>query len=138
MPTSPSPTRSTGTLTIVVHTAGDALPVPGAQVTVTTVDESNGGFLRTVMTDENGRTPPLILETPPAAGSLTPGGIRPYAVYRIRTQKDGFYTNENREVPLFAGVNSVQPVELIPKPPYESEEITPTENTDFTSGQQLY
>ena len=89
------------------------------------------------LTDENGRAPTLILETPPAAGSLTPGGIRPYAVYRIRTEKEGFYTNENREVPLFAGVNSVQPVELIPLPPYQSAEITPEQNTDFTSGQQL-
>ena len=40
-------------------------------------------------------------------------------------------------VPLFAGVNSVQPVELLPRPPYESEDIQPTQNTDFTSEQQL-
>lgn len=137
MPNSSSPIRATGTLTVVVHTAGDALPVPNARVTVTTLDGDNGGFLRTVVTDEDGRAPTLILETPPAAGSLSPGGIRPYAVYRIRTEKEGFYTVENRDVPLFAGVNSVQPVELIPLPPYESSEITPEQSTDFTSGQQL-
>ena len=131
-----SAVRSTGTLTVVVHTAGDALPVPGARVIVTTVN-GDTPFLRTVTTDESGRAPTLILETPPAAGSLTPGGIRPYAVYRIRTEKEGFYTNENREVPLFAGVNSVQPVELIPLPPYESGEIKPEQSTGFTAGQQL-
>ena len=135
----PNPTqgpRATGTLTVVVHTAGNALPVPGAYVTVSTADEE-GDFSRTVVTDESGRAPTLILETPPASASLTPGGARPYAVYSIRTEKEGFYTNENSMVPLFAGVNSVQPVELLPRPPYESENIQPMQNTDFTSEQQL-
>lgn len=129
--------RATGTLTVVVHTAGNALPVPGAQVTITAAEEEGGGLMRAVLTDENGRTPTLILSTPPASASLSPGGLRPYAIYRIQTKKEGFYTNENKEVPLFAGVNSVQPVELLPRPPFDSETLTPTENTDFTSSQQL-
>ena len=98
----PNPTqgpRATGTLTVVVHTAGNALPVPGAYVTVSTADEE-GDFSRTVVTDESGRAPTLILETPPASASLSPGGVRPYAVYSIRTEKEGFYTNENSMVPV--------------------------------------
>lgn len=134
--TAPTP-LATGTLTVVVHTAGGALPVPDAHVTISSIEEGNGDFLRTVLTDENGRTPTLILETPPASTSLSPGGVRPYAVYNVRTEREGFYTNENHRVPLFAGVNSVQPVELLPLPPYENEAITPTGDTDFTSGQSL-
>ena len=129
--------RATGTLIVVVHTAGDALPVPNAQVTISAVEAEGGGLIRSVLTDENGRTPTLILATPPASASRSPGGHRPYAVYRIQTKKEGFYTNENKEVPLFAGVNSVQPVELLPLPPFDSEALTPTENTDFTASQQL-
>ena len=131
----PSQARQTGTLTVVVNTAGGALPVPGAQVTVRSLEED--GFLRVLTTDENGRTPTLILEAPPTANSLAPGGTRPYAVYSVTVAKDGFYTNENKEVPLFAGVNSVQPAELLPLPPFESEEIQPMQNTIFSAGQQL-
>ena len=134
MPTSPD-ARQTGTLTVVVTTAGGALPVPGAQVTVRSLETD--GFLRRLQTDENGRTPTLILETPPVANSLVPGGVRPYAVYNVIVEKDDFYTSENREVPLFSGVNSVQPVELLPRPPYESEEIQPMQDTVFSAGQQL-
>lgn len=136
MPNSMQTTPSAGTLTIVVHTAGDALPVPGATVTVT-AGEGENRFYRTLVTDENGRTPPLRLAAPAAADSLSPGTGQPYAVYRVHTQKAGFYQNENRAVSLFAGVASVQPVELLPLPPYQSGRITPTENTDFTAGQQL-
>lgn len=136
MPNAIQDSLSTGTLTIVVHTAGDALPVPGATVTVTGGEERDP-FFRTLVTDANGRTAPLRLATPAAADSLSPGAGQPYAVYRIHTQKPGFYQNENRAVSLFAGVASVQPVELLPLPPYESGRIAPTENTDFTAGQQL-
>ncbi len=130
---SPSP-RSTGTLTIVVQTAGGALPVPGAKVTVS---DAGGSPLRRLTTDENGRTPTLILEAPPVGNSLFPGGNQPYAVYQIRTEKEGFYATDNHNAPIFAGINSVQPVELIPKPPYESNDLRPRQDTDFSSGQQL-
>ena len=43
--------RATGTLTVVVHTAGNALPVPGAQVTVTAAEEEGGGLMRAVLTE---------------------------------------------------------------------------------------
>ena len=125
--------RSTGTLTVVVQTAGGALPVAGAQVTVFAAD----GTRSIVVTDESGRSPTLILAAPPVADSLAPGGRQPYAVYTVTVSRDGFYSTENRQVPLFAGVNSVQPVELLPIPPYESEEIKPTQNTDFIAGQKL-
>lgn len=137
MPNSTFSPRATGTLTVVVRTASGALPVPDAQVTIRSGEGEEALFLRTVTTDESGRTPTLILEAPSREDSLSPGGAHPYAVYDIQTVKDGFYTGQNLSVPLFAGVHSVQPVELIPQPPYESDAIAPTQDTDFTSGQSL-
>ena len=131
----PTQSRATGTLTVAVYTAGGALPVPDAHVTVRAAGQD--GFFRTVTTDESGRTPTLILETPPVSGSLSPGGASPYAVYEITVERDGFYTNENRQVPLFAGVNAVQPVELLPVPPYEEDTLRPVQDTAFSAGQQL-
>ena len=39
MPTPTKGPHATGTLTVVVHTAGNALPVPGAYVTVSAAEE---------------------------------------------------------------------------------------------------
>ena len=124
-----------GYLTVVVRTASGALPIEGATVTVES-DEEGGRFIRTLYTNESGRTPLLQLETPAAAGSLAPGGVRPYAIYNIRVEKDGYYPHENRGAPVFAGVTSVQGVEMIPLSPY-GDGTPPVGSTDFSSGQSL-
>lgn len=128
--------RASGTLAVQIFTAGGALPVEGAAVTVRSGDGEEGSFIRTLYTDESGRTPPLALETPPASGSLSPGGIRPYAVYNVRVEREGFYPHENRNVPIFAGVTSVQSVEMIPLSPYGGG-VPPVGSTDLSSGQSL-
>jgi hypothetical protein len=124
-----------GVLTVIARTGGGALPVEGAAVTVRPLTEG-GSPIRTVYTDESGRTPPLSLNSPPAATSLSPGNARPYAVYEIVVEKDGFYTHRNQNAPIFTGVTSMQYAELIPRAPY-GDGTPPAGNTDFYTGQAL-
>lgn len=126
-----------GGLIVTVFTAGGALPVEGATVTVT--DPENGEtVLRTATTDRSGRTPRFVLPAEAASKSLSPDPtVRPYAVYGIRVVKDGYYTHENSGVPIFAGVNSLQPVELIPLSLYGPDTDRPEGNLFFTSEQTL-
>lgn len=124
-----------GILTVIARTGGGALPVAGAAVTVRPLTEG-GSPIRTVYTDESGRTPPLPLNAPPAATSLSPGRPRPYAVYEIIVEKDGFYLHRNQNAPVFSGVSSMQYAELIPRAPY-GDGAPPAGNTDFYTGQAL-
>ena len=127
--------RILGGLTVSVFTAGGALPIEGANVTVT---DTNGTVLRTASTDRSGRTPRFILPTVRAEEALSPNpSVRPYAVYGIRVTKDGYYTHENSGVPVFAGVHSLQPTELIPIALYAPEEALPQGNLAFSSAQTL-
>lgn len=128
--------RASGSLIVRTFTAQGALPVEGAAVTVRSAGEGGTPFLQTVYTDESGRTPILILDTPPAASSLSPGGARPYATYDIRVEKDGFFLHENHAVPVFSGVFSIQNAELIPLSPYGNG-TPPVGSTDFSSQQSL-
>ncbi len=126
-----------GLLTVAVRTAGLALPVCGAMVTVTEA-EAMSPPLRVLVTDDSGRTAPLELPAPQAEGSLTPGAaVRPYAIYRILVEKEGYYPHENEQVPVFAGVASLQPAELIPLAPYEQAETRPGGNLTYTASQTL-
>ena len=124
-----------GILTVIARTGGGALPVEGVAVTVRPLT-AGGSPIRTVYTDESGRTPPLALNAPPAATSLSPGNTRPYAIYEITAEKDGFYLHRNQNAPVFTGVTSMQYAELIPRAPY-GDGTPPAGSTDFYAGQTL-
>jgi hypothetical protein len=127
--------RNTGGLTVSVFTAGGALPLEGATVTVT---DTEGNILRTATTDRSGRTPRFVLPSVRAEEALTPNpSVRPYSIYGIRITKDGYYTHENSGVPVFAGITSVQPAELIPFSLYGQDGERPDGNLFFSSAQTL-
>ncbi len=122
---------ATGTLVVTASTAGGALPVAGALVTVRGASPENSGVLATVSTDRSGRTPRIMLPTPPAADSEKPGMERPYATYNIEVEKDGFFHQSFTNVPLFAGTTSIQPVNLYPLTEYAGDAQDPNpRNTD--------
>lgn len=124
-----------GKLSVRATTAGGVLPVPGATVTVRSA-EGEEDFLQVAYTDENGRTPVFLLHTPPAATSLSPGIPHPYATYTVRVESDGFFSYESRNVPVFAGVHSIQTADLIPRSPY-GDGRPPAGATDFSTSQTL-
>ena len=63
-------------------------------------------------------------------------GIRAFEI-DVRITKDGYYTHENSGVPVFAGVTSVQPAELIPFSLYGQDGARPDGNLFFSSAQTL-
>ena len=67
--------KNSGGLTVSVFTAGGALPIEGATVTVT---DSEGNVLRTATTDRSGHTPRFILPSVREEEALSPNpSVRP-------------------------------------------------------------
>ncbi len=106
-----------GYLIIQVSTAGKGLPVSGAHITVSTMDEKEQERVeRVLLTDRNGQTEKMALPAPSRENSLTPSGTDNYSTYKIQTEKEGYYPVENLEVPIFGGRTTIQQVALIPLP----------------------
>ena len=113
-----------GYLQVFVRTAGESLPVSGARVRI-----EGKGISRALLTDRSGRTERIPLPAPPAADSLSAGGRSPFASFRVTVEKEGFYTQVTENVPVFAGVGSLQPITLIGLAEYGSATLTPSDST---------
>ncbi|MBO5261846.1 MAG: hypothetical protein J6B45_02250 [Clostridia bacterium] len=107
-----------GFLIVKVKTASGALPVENAKVSIYEYlpNENSVGsaLLYSVLTDQDGKTPKLALDAKNKELSLSPGNVNPFSVYNIVVEKDGYYSNRYINVPIFQGITSIQPVELIP------------------------
>ena len=113
---SPIP-AGTGYLIVQVNTAGGAIPLPGAIVTVRDYDPETGqdvgNVIATMRTDRSGKTQRLSLPAPARALSQSPGSaILPYALYSIDVKTDRYFENYYASVPIFDGVVAVQPAVL--------------------------
>lgn len=106
------PENSYGYLQIKVRTAGGAIPVSRA---IVTVKDENENLLAVFFTDESGSTPILKVLAPPKENTSAPdsGGV-PFFQYNIDTDKAGYRSVRNIGVPVYPGITSIQPVELIP------------------------
>jgi hypothetical protein len=100
-----------GYLRLRVFTAGGAFPVENAHAYVSS---SGGDAVYSLITDVGGLTRTVALPAVPRAQSLSPGSDKPYSTYDIVITKDGYQTVEDINVPIFDGVTSIQPVELVP------------------------
>lgn len=98
-----------------VRSRGEALPVVGATVTVSGYQDGELRVLNVQLTDISGSTLPFEIETPPKSDSLTPTPSElPFSVISIEIDKSGFLTQIFAEVPIFSGITTIQPVQLIP------------------------
>lgn len=114
---SPSPDESgIGYITAEVTTGGGAVPVQNAVVLITKKQNGKNYLLKMLVTDESGSTETVALPAPNKAFSETPEpSEKPYADYYLSVYADGYYAQSDREVPVFSGVKSIQPIALIPK-----------------------
>ncbi len=106
-----------GYLKIIVTEAGGTIPIKGALVVITEYGDDDGesvNVLYSLTTDESGYTPTVALDAPVKSESMMPGAYQPYALYNINVVFDGYYPVESVGVPVFAGVTSIQPVNLLP------------------------
>ena len=107
----------TGYLIVRATTASQALPLEDATVSVYGDLPNFSSLVARMKTGNDGLTPKLALLTLPRSLSETPGnGVPPYATYRIAVSKPGFEPLEMYRVPIFDGITSIQPADLIPLP----------------------
>lgn len=107
----------TGYLIIRATTASEALPLEDALVTVYGALPDFSAAIARLKTGSDGLTPKLALTTPPRSLSQAPGSESlPFATYNITVQKQGYTPLSLYRVPLFDGVTSIQPADLIPLP----------------------
>jgi hypothetical protein len=105
-------TADYGYIVVKAVTAGGALPVERA---VVTVRDLNDRILSVMFTDRSGLTTPLKVLAPPKSNSSAPNtGLPPFYAYNIDTDKEGFISVRNIDVPVYPGITSVQTVELVP------------------------
>lgn len=104
-----------GTLVIRAYTAGGAIPLQNGKVRITGATEENRFFESYLITDNDGLTARITLPAPSASYSLAPGAAEaPYAVYDIEISAPGFYTKRLYGVSVFSGIDSFQPIAMIP------------------------
>ena len=104
-----------GYITVNVRTAGGALPVEGAVITISSSDGVNSTVIAVMTSDAAGVSDIVELPAPPRENSLTPGnGKAVCSFYTIDTDREGYYHVVNENVPIFDGVTAIQQVLLVP------------------------
>ncbi len=120
-----------GYLIVNVSTARGAIPLSDATVTVYYEEADNTGVYRVLTTNMSGKTEKIALPAPARALSESPGNEHPYATYTVTTEKDGYYTVTGTAVPIFDGITSIQPVEMLPLSEYDSDNVFPRYGLDI-------
>lgn len=103
-----------------VSIASGAMPVAGAKVSI----RQDGVELTASLTNQSGETEEIPLKAPPKALSEQyETELRPYSVYDVYTDKDGYVPVRNLNVPVFDGIVSIQGVSMRRLPDdYKGEE----------------
>ncbi|MBE6644983.1 MAG: hypothetical protein E7612_06365 [Ruminococcaceae bacterium] len=123
------PFDKTGTLIINASSAGGSLPTTGTVIRILGGTEENRDIQYSVITDIDGVSERIALPTPSRTLSMSPGTAEPsYALYNIEVSAPGFYTKRIFNVAVFDGVETVQPVNMIPIPIHENGVTYPRGN----------
>lgn len=101
-----------GYLTIQARTAHDAVPLSDVQITVT---DDQGNTLYQLVTDENGESQKVPLETLDQSFSQNAYFMgTPFISYNVLAQAAGFDSLYISEIPIYEGENAILPLNLIP------------------------
>ncbi len=105
-----------GFLRVAARTGDGAFPVEGASVTIAVRRNGTERLAYHLLTDDSGETPTVSMPAPPASLSQTPEDAQPFTIVDIRIFANGYFRAEMLNVPIFAGVTSLQTFQLIPLP----------------------
>lgn len=107
----------TGYIRVKVSSSNQALPVKGAGITISKNIDSQNYVIHQETSDRSGLTRNLPLPAPDDQSSMTPGGngTPRFAVYDMLVQRDGYVPVIYRSIPVFSGVVTVQPVQMVPQ-----------------------
>lgn len=101
-----------GYIVVNVRSANGALPVENA---VVTIKDNDNNLISVFFTDRSGNTPKLKVLAPPPENSENPQNTAPpFFSYNIDTDMEGYISVRNLDVPVYPGITSIQPVELVP------------------------
>ncbi len=123
-PTLPDPSATgVGRLIFRVSTASGAIPLEGARVIIRDKgeegDPQRGNALGVLYSDRNGKTEVMELPTVPRSLSLSPrngDAPPPFLCYDAEVTLSGYRTVNFICIPIFDGVTSVQPADMVPLP----------------------
>ena len=108
---------TSGTLVTRTFTGRGELPVAGVTISVVQRDpQGQMDLLSVLVSDANGDTVPVVIDTPHLDLSQSPGSAVPFAVVDIWADRQGFELLVIEDVQVFPGVTSLQELPLIPKP----------------------
>lgn len=117
----PSVESDYGSLRIEATAGSHAIPVEDALIIITRADKPKEEIVAVLLTDSSGTTQTIKIPAPAEILSESPSDNTVSAVVNITAYKKGYYEIENRNVPVFTGVTSIQPVNMIPLPINSSE-----------------
>ena len=137
----PRPMTGQGKLVFQITTAGGAIPLEGAEVTLRQSrgpTDAGGDVLSVLYSGRDGKTEVLPLPAPARGYSLEPardGAPVPYALYNADVRMDGFYKQSYIRIPVFDGITSIQRASLIPLPENGFEGGTRPDGSVFIEGE---
>ncbi len=104
----------TGTLIFQVYSARQAIPVKDATITITASGADQNVVVASRITDENGKTVPLVFTTPDRNVSTSPNEERGYTAVDVVISHPMYSQVDLRNVQIFPDEESIQNMELIP------------------------
>ena len=120
-----------GYLTVRVSTAGGAIPLANASVNIRGGNVDDSSIIYSLLTNSDGLTKTVALDAPPRSASQAPQNqTPPYSVYNVDVYAKGYTPAFFNNVPIFSGINSVQPAILVPS--VENAQYNITRNSPGT------
>ena len=119
-----------GTLIFQVTGGQGAFPVPNATILLTKQLNDQQSLSFTVVTDESGKTAPVSLPAPSRELSQRPGNSIVFATYQAEITAPNYVTTEIRDLPVFDGITTIQPVSLSPDFGQKTREVEEIEDKE--------
>ena len=111
---------SEGYLVVHVTTARGAIPLEGAAVHIRTNENieatPRADILYATTTNRDGNTEAIPLAAPPRENAMSPSEVPPFSTYHLEVRREGYGMQSFIALPIFSGITSVQPVDLVPLP----------------------
>lgn len=109
--------NSIGYILVNVRTGGEAFPIVGASVVVTSVLDGARFLMAVGVTDISGSTLKLSVPAPDESYSQIPyPEKRPYSLFDVSVAAEGFFRAISVDVPVFSGITSIQNFNMVPTP----------------------
>ena len=104
--------NSAGWLRVQAFAGPQTLPVSDADVLVTRDFVDGVRRFASGKTDRSGVLDGITLPAPDNTLAQNPGSVSPYALYDIRVSHPDYRTEIYKQVPIFPGIKSIQPVQF--------------------------